>query len=161
MSIKKLDEPLSIKSLKCFFRVKSLKSIFERSWTQFFWVLFKIERWNIQVQFEIGFRETSQNFNSFSFFRQLLFSSFFYWLSDWVEILRGFTKFNFKLNLKVSAFYLEKQKSFIPKKNVFWSLSISKQKSFVYWLNFPEGFGSLCHHHEKRKKDACSATERS
>ena len=31
----------------------------------------------------------------------------------------GFTKFNFKLNLKVSAFYLEKQKSFIPKKNIF------------------------------------------
>ena len=25
--------------------------------------------------------------------------------------------FDFKLNLKVSAFYLEKQKSFIPKKN--------------------------------------------
>ena len=47
--------------------------------------------------------------------------------------------FNFKLNLRVSAFYLEKQKSFIPKKK-FRPLSISKQKSFVYWLNFPEGF---------------------
>ena len=45
---------------------------------------------------------------------------FFYWLSDWVEILQGFMKFNFKLNLKVSAFYLEKQKSFIPKKNNFF-----------------------------------------
>ena len=44
------------------------------------------------------------------------------------------------MNLKVSAFYLEKQKSFIPKKNFFRQLSISKQKSFVYWLNFPEGF---------------------
>ena len=43
--------------------------------------------------------------------------------------------------LKVSAFYLEKQKSFIPKKNIFKPLSISKQKSFVYWFNFPEGFG--------------------
>ena len=31
----------------------------------------------------------------------------------------GFTNLNFKLNLKVSAFYLEKQKSFIPKKNFF------------------------------------------
>jgi hypothetical protein len=49
-------------------------------------------------------------------------------------------KFNFKLNLKVSAFYLEKQKSFIPKKKFFRPLSISKQKSFVYGLNFPEGF---------------------
>ena len=65
---------------------------------------------------------------------------FFYRLSDWVEILQGFTKFNFKLNLKVSAFYLEKQKSFIPKKIFFKPLSISKQKSFVYWLNFPGRF---------------------
>ena len=36
--------------------------------------------------------------------------------------------------LKVSALYLEKQKSFISKKT---PLSISKQKSLVYWLNFP------------------------
>ena len=40
-------------------------------------LFFKIESWNFQVQFEIKFRETSQNFNSFSLFRQLLFSSFF------------------------------------------------------------------------------------
>ena len=33
--------------------------------------------------------------------------------------------------LKISAFYLEKQKSFIPKKNIFRPLSISKQKSFI------------------------------
>ena len=33
----------------------------------------------------------------------------FYQLSDWVEILWGFTKFFFKKFLKVSAFYLEKQ----------------------------------------------------
>ena len=39
---------------------------------------------------------------------------FFYGLSDWVEILWGFTKFVFKQILKVLAFYLEKQKSFIP-----------------------------------------------
>ena len=71
---------------------------------------FKIESWNFQVQFEIGFRETSQIFNSFSFFRQLLFLFFFYRLSDWVEILWGFTKFNFKLNLKVSAFHVKNKK---------------------------------------------------
>ena len=78
-------------------------------------LFFKIESWNFQVQFEIKIRETSQNFNSFSLFRQLLFSSFLsvVWLS-WN--LQGSTKFNFKLNLKVSAFYLEKQKSVIPKK---------------------------------------------
>ena len=44
------------------------------------------------------------------------FHLFFFRLSDWVEILQGFTKFNFKLNLRVSAFYLENKKSFIPKK---------------------------------------------
>ena len=44
--------------------------------------------------------------------------------------------------LKVSAFYLEKQKSFIPKKILFRPLSISKQKSFVYFTDpiFSEGF---------------------
>ena len=90
-----------------------LKKFFFRNKTFLF---FKIKSWNFQVQLEIKFRETSQNFNSFSLFRQLLFYSFFdYRLSSWVEILRGFTKFNFKLNLKVSAFYLEKTKSFIPK----------------------------------------------
>ena len=41
----------------------------------------------------------------------------------------------FKQILKVSAFCLEKQKSFIPKRNV-KLLSISKQKSFVYRPNF-------------------------
>ena len=33
----------------------------------------------------------------------------------------SFTKFYFKQVLKISAFYLEKQKSFIPKKNIFLS----------------------------------------
>ena len=40
--------------------------------------------------------------------------------------------------LKVSFFYFEKQKSFIPKE--LKPLSKSKQKSFVYLLNFLEGF---------------------
>ena len=38
--------------------------------------------------------------------------------AEWVEILRGFTKLFFKQKLKVSAFYLEKQKSVIPKNNM-------------------------------------------
>ena len=42
--------------------------------------------------------------------------------------------------MKVSAFYLERQKSFIPEKKMLGPLSISKQKIFVYWLNFLEGF---------------------
>ena len=57
-------------------------------------------------------------------------------MSEWVEILWGFTKFYFKQMLKVSVFHLKKQKSFIPKKLFFSPLSISKQKSFVYWPNF-------------------------
>ena len=57
--------------------------------------------------------------------------------------LGGFTKFFFKQMLKVSALYLEKQESFIPKKNIFKLLSISKQKSFVYWLNFQGQFWDL------------------
>ena len=45
---------------------------------------------------------------------------FFYQLSDWLEILWGFTKFYFKPILKVSAFLSWKtKKSFIPKKNIF------------------------------------------
>ena len=51
-----------------------LKKYFFRNKTFLF---FKLESWNFQVQFEIKIRESSQNFNSFSFFRQLLFSSFF------------------------------------------------------------------------------------
>ena len=55
----------------------------------------------------------------------------------------GFTKFNFKLNLKVSAFYLEKQKSFIPKKICFWPYRqdtskrwrVPSQFSRRFWYN--------------------------
>ena len=43
-------------------------------------------------------------------------------LAECVETLWGFTKFIFKQILKVSAFYLEKQKSFIPKKNIFFAV---------------------------------------
>ena len=42
--------------------------------------------------------------------------------------------------LKVSAFYHEKQKSFIPKKIFFKQLSIQKQKSFFTDPIFSEGF---------------------
>ena len=57
-----------------------LKNIFFRNKT---FLSFKIESWNFQHLFEIKFRETSQNFNSMSLFRQLLFSFFLsvVWLS--------------------------------------------------------------------------------
>ena len=47
---------------------------------------------------------------------------------------------NFKLNLKVSAFYLEKQKSFIPKKIFFGRTAKIHPKDGVSHINFPEGF---------------------
>ena len=52
---------------------------------------FKIESWNFQYLFKIEFCETSHNFCSF---RQLLFS-FFFQLSDWVEIFWRFRDFFF------------------------------------------------------------------
>ena len=80
-------------------------------------LFFKIESWNFQHLSEKEFRETSQNFNLFGLFRQFLFSI---QVSDKVEILRGFTKYFLKQMVKISAFYLEKQKSFISKK--MWSI---------------------------------------
>ena len=61
--------------------------------------------------------------------------------AKWVEILWGFTNFDFKLNQKVSAFYLQKQKSFIPKKKILSRTAKIRPKDGVSRLNFPEGFG--------------------
>ena len=55
------------------FRENGLNYIFFRNKTFLF---FKIESWNFQQLFEIEFRETSHNFNSFSSFRQFLFQFF-------------------------------------------------------------------------------------
>ena len=73
----------------------------------------------------------------------------------------GFTKFFFKQMIKVSAFYLEKRKSFIPKKIFFKPLSISKQKIFVKWPKIPGCFWSrvqtswsLCLHRSILLKNA-------
>ena len=115
-----------------------LKNIFFRNKTFLF---FKIESWNFQVQFEIKIRETSQNFNSFSLFRQLLFSSFF--ISCLIELKfckvswNSISNWTWKFQLSI----LKNKKVLLLKKIFFKPLSISKQKSFVYWLNFPEGFG--------------------
>ena len=82
----------------------------------------------------IEFCETFQNFNSFSLFRQLLFSFFFYWWSDWVEILyisNRLWKFHFSILKNKKVLFL---------KYFFKLLSISKQKGFVYDPIFNEGF---------------------
>ena len=87
------------------FRDFGLNYIFFRNKTFLF---FKIESWNFQHLFEKEFRETSQNFNSFSSFRNFLFPFF---LS--VVLL------SWKQMLKISAFYLEKQqKKFYSYKNM-------------------------------------------
>ena len=60
-------------------------------------------------------------------------------------------KFFFKQMLKVSAFYLEKQKRFIPKKIFFKPLSLNMpkyiQKMALAVLIFSEGFAK--HHNEQ------------
>ena len=75
-----------------------------------------------------------KNFNSF---RQFSFSFF---LS--VDIFWGFTKFLFKQMLKISAFYLEKQKFYLKKYDLSQKLTgfNIKTNSFVYWPNFQQRF---------------------
>ena len=70
---------------------------------------------NFQHLFDFEyFRETSQNFSSF---RQLLFSFFLLAVGMSWNFAR-FHKFKIKQMLKISAVYLDKQKSFIPKYNM-------------------------------------------
>ena len=80
------------------FRDYGLDHIFFRNK---FLLFFKIKSSNFQHLFEKEFHETSQNSAHSDNF------CFFFLLSDWVEILWGFTSFFFKEMLKVSAFYLE------------------------------------------------------
>ena len=54
-----------------------------------------------------------------------------------------FHEINFKQILKVSAFYLEKRKSFIPKKCFLSRTAKVDPKDGVSRLNFPEGFGPI------------------
>ena len=64
-----------------------------------------------------------------------------------VEILQGFTKINFKLNLKVSAFYLEKQKSFIPKKKFFLSRCQFQNKKALFAVSIiPKVLNAIIKH---------------
>ena len=99
-------------------------------------LFYKTECWNFQHQFEKEFCETSKNVKVFSWFRQFLFP-FFYWLSDWDEILLAFTEFLFQTDAENFSFVSWKTKKVSSLKKIFFKpLSISKQKSFVYWPNF-------------------------
>ena len=54
--------------------------------------------------------------------------------------MQGLTKFNFKLNLKVSTFYLEKQKSFVSKKILFRPYRQDKSKRWHVVSQFSRRF---------------------
>ena len=58
-------------------------------------------------------------------------------------MIRGFTKFSFKQMLKVSAFYLQKQKSLIPKKVFLSHCQYQNKKALYTDPIFSEGFGSV------------------
>ena len=73
--------------------------------------------------------------------------------------MRGFTKYNFKLNLKVSAFYLEKLNSFIPKKYIIkkGSLYMGRKNSNRWRFAVPifrEGFAPLYKNSIERKQSS-------
>ena len=115
-----------------------LKKLFFRDKTFLF---FKIESRNFQVQFEIEFHETLQNFNSI---RQPIKkdenNNCLNKLNElkFCEVSRNsILNWTWKFQLSI----LKNKKVLFLKKIYFWPLSISKQKSFVYWLNFLEGFG--------------------
>ena len=61
-------------------------------------------------------------------------------MSDWDEILWGFTKFFFKQMLEISAFYLVKQKSFIPKKYDLGRSQYQNKKALFTDPIFSDGF---------------------
>ena len=99
--------------------------------TQFF----KIENWNFQHLFEKENRKTSQNFNSIrqpieKMEIQIIWMSWMSW-----NFVR-FHEIQFQIDAESFSFLSWKTKMFYSKKKFFRPLSISKQKSFVYWPNF-------------------------
>ena len=61
--------------------------------------------------------------------------------AEWVEILWGFTKCFFKQKLKVSSFYLEKQKVLFLKKYFFSGSPYQNKKALFIDPIFSEDFG--------------------
>ena len=104
------------------------KKMFFRNKTFLF---FKIECRNFQVQFEIGFFETSQNFNSFSFFRELLFSPFLsvVWLS-WNFV--RFHEIQFQTEPESFSFLSWKTKKFYSWKKYFFGRCQYENKKSLF-----------------------------
>ena len=78
-----------------------LKNIFFRNKSFLF---LKLEGWNFQHLFERKFCETSQNFNSFSAFRQLLFS----FLLSAVWLCSNFLRFQLSILKNKKVLFLKK-----------------------------------------------------
>ena len=103
----------------------------------------KIESWNFQHLLGKEFRETSQSFNSFSWFRQFLFPFFpsVVWLS-WNFVM--FHEFFFQTHAKNFSFLSWKNKKVLFQKKFElsqeWTGFNIKTTSFVYWPNFQQRF---------------------
>ena len=88
----------------------------------------------------MNFVKPHKSFNTFSLIKQLLLTFFFtdVWLS-W-----NFARFHeilFQTDYESFSFLSWKTKKFYSKKKFFLSRCQNQnKKSFVYWLNFPEGF---------------------
>ena len=104
-------------------------------------LFFKIECWNFQHLFKIKFRQTSQNFKSYSLFRQLLFSFFLsvVWMS-WNFV--RFHKILFQRDSESFSFLSWKTKKFYPW-FFFWIIvNIKTKKALFTDPIFREGFAA-------------------
>ena len=104
-------------------------------------MFFKIEGWNFQVQFEVEFRKTLQNFNSI---RQLIYkyenNNCLNKLIElkFCEVSRNpISNWTWKFQRSI----LKNKKVLFLKKNFFGRTTKVDPRDGVRWLNFPEGFG--------------------
>ena len=86
---------------------------------------------------------TSWNLTTFQLIRTIFIprrKNVFLIFSEWAKILRGFTKSWIKQMLKITNFYLDKQKSFIPKK--IWLAMIVLIWTERLYRSFPNIYGT-------------------
>ena len=113
-------------------------------------MFFKIESWNFQHLFENEFRETSQSFNTFSWFRQLLIT--FFSLGCMVELKFCEVSQNSFSNENESFSFLSwKTKNFISEKNNFLAIVNIKTKKLCLLIQFSRRFCYLVPFHSSCK----------
>ena len=102
-------------------------------------MFFKIESWNFQHLFEIEFRETSKNFNSFSTFRQLFcFFLSVVWLS-WNFV--RFLEILFQTDDESFSFLSWKTKKFYSYQWRFWVFPVKDPMLCIKGGGGPYFFG--------------------